>query len=168
MIARACILAMLVGLPALAAAKDRVSDVALEPLAACHAITDPTARLGCYDSAYERLQQSVGDRKIVAVDKAVPTATVARAAEPDAQPVARGGDDRFVNSTVASAISYGNDTWGVRLADGSRWRTTQPGLGKLPQTGAEVRIRPGALGGFVMQIGRGAKVHVMPERKGKA
>src|SRR6478735_1781012 len=151
MIARACILAMLVGFSALAVAKDRVSDVALEPLAACHAITDPTARLGCYDSAYERLQQSVGDRKIVAVDKTVPTATVAKAAEPDGRPAPR-DDDRFINSTVTSAISYGNDEWGVRLADGSRWRTTQPGLGKLPQTGAEVRIRPGAIGGFIMQI----------------
>jgi len=162
MMRRTCILALVLVAPAFA--KDRVSDVALEPLAACHAITDAAARLGCYDATVEQLQRSVGNRKVVAVDKAVSTAAVEKV---KAGPADRDGDDRdrFINSTVASAVSYGNDEWGVRLADGSRWRTTQAGLGKMPQIGAEARIRPGAIGGFILQIGRGAKVHVMPEKK---
>src|SRR3954469_25715693 len=128
MMRRACIFALVVATAAVA--KDRASDVALEPLAACHAIADATARLGCYDAAAERLRQSVGDRKVVAVDKAVSTAAVEKV---KAGPVDEGGDDRdrFINSTVVSAISYGNDEWGVRLADGSRWRTTQAGLGRM-------------------------------------
>jgi len=161
MLRRACSIALILATSAIA--KDRASDVALEPLAACRAVADPTARLGCYDAAVDRLRSAVGDRKVVAVDKAVSTAAVEKAAT---GPVDRhGDDDRFINSTVASAVSYGNDEWGVRLADGSRWRTTQPGLGKLPPVGAEARIRPGTIGGFILQIGRGAKVHVMPEKK---
>lgn len=162
----AVILALLLGGPALAAEdKGRPSDRALAPLVACRPIPDPRARALCYDAALDKLQQSVADRNVVVMDREQVKANfgfggtqpLPKSPAAKAQPI----QVDEVESTITSVTSYGYDNWGIRIASGGLWRTTDSALPFPPKVGATIRIKRASLGGYVMYLGNNKAVRVI-------
>lgn len=158
-------LALLAAAPAWAAdEKGRASDRALAPLVACRPVPDARARAACYDAALDRLQQSVSERTVVVMDREQVKADFGfgPGPVPAKSPAARIAPEpvKEVTSTVASVISYGYDLWGIRIANGAIWRTTETGLVFPPTPGTEVHIRRGTLGSYVMFVGKNKAVRV--------
>jgi hypothetical protein len=156
--------ALVVGVPASVIAQDsgKASDRALAPFVACRQIPDVRARALCYDNALDRLQHSVAGREVVIVDKqqanedrkslfgfnAANRMPAARAVRPADAEVAA------IDSTVSGARQSGYDRWDIRLANGAIWRTLEAGIIVAPKNGEEVHIRRGALGSFMIRIGK--------------
>jgi hypothetical protein len=157
--------AVLLAGPAQAQDKGRPSDRALAPLVACRPIPDPRARAACYDAALDKLQQSVSERTVVVMDREQVKADFGFGGGPPlarspAAKVAAPEPVQEVNSTIAGVISYGYDFWGIRVATGALWRTTDTGLVFPPKVGTAVQIKRGILGGYVMYIGKDKAVRV--------
>lgn len=159
-------LALLLGAPALAAEdKGRPSDRALAPLVACRPIPDPKARALCYDAALDKLQQSVVDRNVVVMDREQVKANfgfggsqpLPRSPAAKAQPI----QIDEVESTITAVTSYGYDNWGIRIASGGLWRTTDSALPFPPKVGATIKIKRASLGGYVMYLGNNKTVRVL-------
>jgi len=142
-------------LPALAQDSGRPADRALAPFVACRPLADPRARALCYDAALDRLQQAVAERQVVIVQRDERRAVLSLpATSPRAAPVL----PARIDSTIVSATVTGYDRWIIRIASGTIWRTTESGLSVVPRPGLEINIRRGALGGYLMQIGKGRSV----------
>ena len=43
------------------------------------------------------------------------------------------------------------DRWSLQLAEGGRWRTTEPWTNAEPKSGMTVEIRRGALGSYILR-----------------
>jgi hypothetical protein len=155
-------IALGVSVPALAAdERGRPSDRALAPLVACRPIADPRARAVCYDNALDKLQQSVAERTVVVVDRDTVKTTGFgfSGGQPPRRAPVRPQEEEEVVTTIVSATSAGYETWTIRLANGAVWRTTDD-LGFQPRSGAEARIKRGALGSYMMRIGKAPAVRV--------
>lgn len=164
--ARAGILmALLLAGPASAAEdKGRASDRALAPLVVCRPIPDPRLRAACYDAALDKLQQSVADRNVVVMDREQVKQDFGFGGGPPPKRIANARSIEPITvqemaSTIASVAPYSYGMWVVRLANGAIWRTSDS-MDSSPRTGAEVHVRRGALGSYVMFIGKSQSVRV--------
>ena len=158
----------LVGVPALAAAQ-RGRDApparpqSFEAVVRCRAITDPAARLACFDQAVAALQAAQERRDLVVVDRQQVREGRRRLfglALPRI-PIFGGGDDddqdedavRSLESTVAGVTQTGYGQYQLTLADGSVWvQTDNNTLAVPPRNGHRVVINRGAMGGFMMRV----------------
>jgi hypothetical protein len=147
----------------------RPSDRALAPLVACRPIADVRARAACYDSALDRLQQSVAERTVVVMDREqvkedrktsfgfASGQALARVAAPKptrtTRAVAKVEDVAAIDSTVVSVAPFGPDRWTIRIATGALWRTSEPGTALAPRPGMAVHIRRGVMGSYMMRVG---------------
>ncbi|WP_436803804.1 hypothetical protein [Sphingomonas sp. DT-51] len=141
----------------------------LDGFAACRAITDGAARLGCYDRASAALEQAVNAKDVRIVDRS----EVRRARRslfglnvPDLGLFGGSGErgdegerEAFseINTTVRSARAGSNGRVDITLADEGTpvWQVTDP-MNFPPKPGAKVRIRKGAMGAFFLNVdGRG-------------
>ena len=160
-------LALLLGGPALAADDKggRPSDRALAPLVACRPIPDARARAACYDAALDKLQQSVAERSVVVMDREQVKAGFGfGGAKPLARsPAAKAMPEQVneIDSTIAAVVNYGYDNWGIRLATGALWRTTDSALPFPPKVGQTVKVKRASLGGYVMLLGANKSVRVV-------
>ena len=147
------------GAPALAQAP-------LRSLDRCTAITDPGARLSCYDNALAR----------PAPPAASPAQSARGAVAPNVPAAARKNLNRIVQSApprpapapsmidgrITALVPIGDDLFRFRLDDGSVWRTGEQPLMR-PQVGETVRIRRSVLAYFATIGGRPA-IGVRPAR----
>lgn len=134
-----------------------------EALLRCRAITDPAARLACFDTTAANLQAAQERRDLVVVDRAQVREgrrrlfglTLPRI------PIFGGGDDddrdadrvSTVEGVIASAAQDGLGHWTVVLQDGAVWvQIDNNTLALRPRPGQRVVIVRAALGSFMMRV----------------
>jgi len=131
----------------------------MNALGACRAITEPTARLECYDKGRAALEQAEAAGDVVVVDRAQ-----ARAARRQAfgfnlsalsvfdRALAR-DEVNSLTGTAADAYRNADGHWIVVLDDGARWRQVDDAqLNRPPHAGSAIKIRHATLGSYVMNI----------------
>ena len=144
-----------------ASAEDRPRPTALTALAACRSIADNAERLACFDrqaAAFEEAEKRgdllVADRAEIRKSKR----TLFGLNLPDFS-LFRKRDDapeepeiREIETTLSGA-SYVNRAWTFVLADGARWRQTDPLTLFEPKAGDRVFIRRAAMGSYFLKVG---------------
>ena len=169
--------ALLLGLmaPAFAQGEGRQQDrrpEAFEALIHCRTIAEATARLQCFDTAAAAFEQAAERRDVVVVDRAQVREGRRRLfglAIPQI-PIFGGGDNGHdndddaiaqIDGVVASAVRNDLGQWQVRLQEGGTWvQTDFSQLALPPRPGTAVVVRRGALGSFMMRVGRQPGVRV--------
>ena len=145
-----------------------------DQLAACARIAKKNARVECYDA----LARASGDAAPIApaapsaigtpraaplpLPPSPPARTTGFGAEQIARPVAvRERAESALDGVVISARDNGIGMWTVTLADGAAWRMTERATDfRPPRAQEQVTIRKGALGSYLMQVGKQAAVRV--------
>lgn len=158
-------LAFIAATPAVAKDNDDVAkpQVYLE-LVQCKAIADSASRLACFDAASARMEQAAEAKDIVILDRAEVRKTK-RSLFGFLLPKLPFFDDdkeeEFTNieTTFSSVTPLGYGKYQFQIPDGGTWETTEPARGNLRE-GQKVKIKRGAVGGFLMQIGSGGYVRV--------
>lgn len=154
--------------PALAQVPESVT---LNIMRECAKIDDPTARLACYDN---NIRAAGANPRSIPGRMGVPRGGGA-VLEPNA-PSGFGADDlrhnsdeRFVESglheitaKVASARERQPGTYLVTLDSGAQWLMTESGGRNYgaPRKGESVKLTRGALGDYMMVVGKQQAVHV--------
>jgi hypothetical protein len=169
--------ALLIGLmsPALAQRGGHEQDrrpETFEALVHCRAIAEAAARLQCFDTAAAALEQAAERRDVVVVDRAQVRESRRRLfglALPSLPIFGGGGnghdndDDEIaqIESTVASAVRNDLGQWQVRLQEGGTWTQTDfSQLAIAPRPGQPVVVHRGALGSYMMRLGRQPGIRV--------
>lgn len=143
----------LAGSPAGAAA---ASDSELRPLFACLTLADTAARLACFDREtrlLENRQPASSDRDDPAGGSEQPAER--RAARPAATRTFQPIDDVLVEVTLFSG------RWLFATKNNGIWQqAVDLELGRTPRVGDRLRVRRGALGSFLANVGDGPAVRV--------
>lgn len=177
------------GLLATTAPAQNSESARLNAMLACNRIDKKSARLACYDAqaqgapagaAMAPASPQPGAALSPPAGAPVPPPAAAYAA-PVAAPTPSFGSEtlstsrrsrsreakaiRPANAIEAHAVSAVDDGLGyytVTLDDGARWKMTEaPGGFAPPRSGDGVRIRKGALGGYLMDVNKQAAVRVI-------
>ncbi len=160
-------LALVAGSSADAKSRDKAPDgKALDPVLACRAIADGTARLACYDSSVGALQAATAKHDIVVIDQQ----DVARARRslfgfslPNFDFLGGGKnddshnvtpEDSRITATIRGVRQDADGNWIFTLDDGAVWHQTTGQLAISPRPGETVEIRRAALGSYFMRVGR--------------
>jgi hypothetical protein len=143
-----------------------------EALVHCRAIAEAAARLQCFDTAAAALEQAAERHDVVVVDRAQVRESRRRLfglALPHL-PIFGGGDNGHDNddeeiaqieSVVASAVRNDLGQWQVRLQEGGTWLQTDFNLLAVPpRPGQPVVVHRGALGSYMMRLGRQPGIRV--------
>lgn len=156
--------AALLGSPAVGPPQERAET--LTRLTTCRALTDPPARLACYDAAVVALDDAERQGEVVVMDRAqinetrrqlfgfqMPSLPRLLGASPDA-------DIESIETTLERATQSG-DRWVFRLADGSVWGQIDSGrVFVRDRPGQPVRVRKASLGSFFLTVGESRAVRV--------
>ena len=132
---------------------------AVEALSACRAVSDPAARLACYDTAAGRLDEAEKSGEIVVVDRkqagevrrqafgfALPSLALFDKAE---------GTEKLdrVESVLKAARQGADGKWILQLENGAVWRQTDAdGPARRPRPGMTVSVRSAAMGSFLVSV----------------
>lgn len=152
----------------------------LAQLYECRAITDPAARLACFDTRVAAVESAEAARDIRVIDRAQVRETRRGlfglslnlgslfGGDDNEQGGAEGdaGSDvvQQIEGTLAS-VSRGPTGRIVYVLDnGQRWVQTDNPRGRTPRAGQPIVIRRGSLGSFIANIDGRAGVRVMRER----
>lgn len=161
---------------------------ALDAIAVCARISKKSARLQCYDqvardAAAGRLPNSTmssaptsssfGESSVAGASNTSPTSSAAPASTPAPEgfgseqvqrsiPTRKAEDGaRSAQLEVRSATGWGYARWQMHMADGSYWRTSEDNPDfRPPKPNEVVRIRKGALGSYLMDVGHQAAIRV--------
>ncbi len=126
----------------------------------CRRLTDPQARLRCYDSTVDSLGKALTGGSLVVVDREdirrtrrslfgfslpkLPFFKGDRSAEDT--------PDEII-ATIASVRLLPNDRWSLVLDSGAVWQTLQEGSSQsTPKVGQTVKIKSGALGAYRVSV----------------
>jgi hypothetical protein len=143
-----------------------------EALVHCRAITEAPARLQCFDTAAAALEQAAERRDVVVVDRAQVRESRRRlfGLTLPSLPIFGGGDNGHdndddaiaqIDGVVATAVRNDLGQWQVRLQEGGTWiQTDFSQIAVAPRPGAAIVIRRGALGSYMMRVGRQPGVRV--------
>jgi hypothetical protein len=125
----------------------------------CRAIADAAARLACYDSGVAQIDDAEQKSEIVVVDR-----TQIKKAKRSLFGLSlpklglfgneddKGDDAEVLETTIKSASSLGYDKWAFTLEDGARWVQTEARGSTNPKPGQSIKIRRGAMGGYLANI----------------
>jgi hypothetical protein len=162
---RFVLVAALAAAPVAAKDKDDVAkpQVYLE-VVQCKQIADSAPRLACFDAASAKLEQAAEAKDIVILDRAEVRKTKRSLFGfllPKLPFFDNEKEEEFtaIETTFASVTSIGYGKYQFQIPDGGTWETTEPAKGNLRE-GQKVKIKRGAVGGFLMQIGSGGFVRV--------
>ncbi len=154
----------------------------VEQLYECRAITDPAARLACFDRQVAALAAAEESRAVRIIDReAVREARrglfgfslgnignlFGSGSEDDEEEEERADNDVVtqIESTLASVTRGENGRLILVLENGQRWIQTDPGRsGRTPRVGETVSIRRAALGSFIANIADRPGIRVMRQR----
>jgi hypothetical protein len=133
-------------------------------LVQCKNIGDGAARLVCYDAAAAKMQQAAEAKDIVILDRAEVRKTKRSLFGfllPKLPFFDEQEKDEFttIETTFASVTPIGYGKYQFAIPEGGVWETTETTQGNLRE-GRSIKIKRGAVGGFLMQIGNGGYVRV--------
>lgn len=136
-------------------------------LTACRSISDTNARLACFDTAAETFDTSLTSGELLVVDRRQATAARRQAFGSTTAPAdilqPPREEDRIdsISATLVSAIQDRNGRWTFALDDGSTWVQTDTDRVRIVnRAGETVRVRRGALGSYLLVVGRSGVVRV--------
>lgn len=122
----------------------------------CRAITEPAARLACFDESVAALDTAETRRTIVVVDQQQvreTRRTLFGIALPDTGLFGNGEDLPQIEATLASASVDDFGRWSFVLADGARWiQTDDTVIARRPRANDKVLIKRAALGSFRLSV----------------
>ncbi|MEQ1547663.1 MAG: hypothetical protein ABL918_03325 [Chakrabartia sp.] len=133
-------------------------------LAACRALSDPAARLSCFDDAAAKLDAAVASKDLYMIDRAQvreTRRTLFGLSLPNLGLFGGDKDDETaaaneitqIDSTLKSVSSNANG-WVITLEEGSTWQQIDGEMLALrPKPGMKIVVKKGALGSFKMAIG---------------
>ncbi len=153
-----------------AASQERSSaamPAAVSNLVNCRAIAAASDRLACFDRSAQGLQTALSSGELLVVDRAQATAARRQAfgsteAPADILQPPR-PEDRIdaIETTLVRASQADDNRWTFVLADGSTWRQTDTDRVRIVnREGEAVRVRRGALGSYLLTVGRSGVVRV--------
>jgi hypothetical protein len=129
-----------------------------EAVAACRAIADAGQRLACFDRSVGTFAAAVEQREVVIADKAA-VKEARRGLFGLSLPSLKlfgGGDGDEEVSEIQSTIAgtgYASDGKAlITLADGARWKQIEGRRALQPKAGTAIRIRRGAMGGYIAEV----------------
>lgn len=166
---RAILALVLVGLGASAAeAQDRTP--LLTSVIQCRTVSDAAARLACYDSTTQALDDAERSGEVTVVDRGQVREARNRLFGFNIQSLGvfdRQGEGpvQAIETTLASAREHGRGEWVFTLADGSVWRQIDAErLSSRPRPGQSVRIREAAMGSYLLSVAGGRSVRAKREQ----
>ena len=130
-----------------------------EELVNCRSITDPTARLACYDTKVAAIDEAEKKDELILADKA--SMKEARRglfgfSIPKLKIFGNDGkeDEKFeLVAKIDSAYQASYGKWTIVLEDGARWmQIDTQALRKGPASGMEIKIRAAAMGSYFANI----------------
>lgn len=168
---RCCIPFIFLMVPALAQSQDSATTRGVEMFNQCATITKDAERLQCFDRVTRSMRELPEIRGTASTGPAR-SRSPANAAQQRADfglDAARQREQRArapkkldrVQVRAAAAREFVPNTWAILLEDGAIWEMTEgvPGF-RPPVRGETIRIRRGALGGFLLDAGHQAGVRV--------
>jgi hypothetical protein len=145
--------------------------VLLKGLADCRAVTEPTARLACFDQMASRLVAAEQAGEVVVVDRSDVRAARRQAfgfSLPSLDIFARGDRDaplERVQLVLARATRLSDGKWLLRTQEGQVWRQTDDRkLSNSPRPGSKAEVRNAAMGSFFMNIDGQRAIRVRREQ----
>lgn len=142
--------------PTVASAKDKPLPPVLRALLDCRSVTGDAARLVCYDKAANDVAVADQRRELVVTDRETVRQTrrsLFGLKLPSSELL---GDDESVNEITAKLASFSEGRNGglvITLDDQAVWRQIDDVYVNKPKPNADVVIRKGPLGGFLVKIG---------------
>jgi hypothetical protein len=149
----------------------------LQAIVDCRAMTDPNARLACFDSAAAKLDEAEATGQVVVVDKEqakqvrrevfglqLPSLDVfSHAAKGPAG--APEEDVNRITETVKQAFRQADGKWTIEFESGAVWRQIDDTvLSNDPQAGSKAEVRKASLGSFFMKVDGGTAFRVHRDR----
>lgn len=138
----------------------------LDELFGCQPVAEAAARLACYDRQVSALRDAERRRDVLVADQAEPQRTRRSpfGFAPRGSRLSAGADERSgftrVDAALTAARRIGRG-WLFELDDGSRWaQSDAEEFARPPRAGDRIRIRKGALGGFLANVGDAPAVRV--------
>lgn len=129
---------------------------ALDAVLKCRAVTDPAARLACFDAATGTVADLVAHKQVQVVDSesirqtrrslfgfALPRIPLFSGDKPDEQIT-------DVDAVIAGVREMTPAQIEIRLSDGAVWRTTEAPDWGAPKAGGPVHIRRGLMGNYFL------------------
>jgi hypothetical protein len=145
--------------PAAAASKPRKAERAplLVAVTQCRTVTEPLARLACFDRSVAALDTAEADQAVVVIDQQQVRETrrnLFGITLPDTGLFGNGNDLPQIETTLASASVDAAGRWSFQLADGARWiQTDDYTIARRPRANDKIVIKRGALGSFKLSVG---------------
>lgn len=131
----------------------------IEQLLACRAIAETSQRLACFDQHSAAVDQAIGARDIVMIDREQARQTKRSLfgfSVPDFGGIFGGGGEdevKEIESDVAAVRRNHEGGWMVRLADGSTWsQTDDTPVAIAPRKGHKAVVRRGSFGVFYLRL----------------
>jgi hypothetical protein len=153
---------------ALVAADPKVPEMArpkpFDDVVACKSITDPLARLACYDEKVAALDEAAKKEDIILTDKAA----VKEAKRglfgfdvPKIRIFGNGEDVEEIEATVKSVSITRAGMVLMILEDGARWQQVDTKvLNREPRTGSVARIRKATMGSYLVSFDGGPAIRM--------
>lgn len=138
----------------------------LQKLIDCRAVRVDADRLACYETQAARIDAAEAKRDIVVIDREQATKARKDGFGLPAKGLVVGGAAApgegvsDVTSTIRAAKLLPSNRWLFTLADGARWYQAELKTIGAPKPGEPIRIRKGALGGYLANIGKRAALRV--------
>lgn len=165
--ALACSAVLLAALPASALARDDNENTPppaiFQDVIDCKKMTEPTARLTCYDEKVATLAAAQESRQVVIADRE--QINEARRglfgfSLPKIRLFSGGSDDKDkeeriekLETTIKSARQFGYGKWILTLEEGGQWQQTDSiRLNAEPRAGDTILIKTGAIGSYLANI----------------
>ncbi|RJT24307.1 hypothetical protein D5I55_02005 [Chakrabartia godavariana] len=132
----------------------------LQKLVDCRSVTDPAARLACYDAQVAAIDSAESQQELVVVDKAQmkqARKSLFGFSLPKFSLFGNDSDDgdeemRVLETTVTSARRLADGNWQFKLADGVYWRQMEAKDIFAPKAGDKIKIRKAAMGSYLASI----------------
>jgi len=147
--------------------KDAPPPPQFNALLACREIADSTQRLACYDKNAGANGQAVANRDLVGVDREAVAETKRGLFGFSIPNLGIFGDEdesvevKQIDGEIVSTAFNADGGYIFRLADGSRWSQMDGKPFALPpENGDKVVVKRGALGSFIMSVGKQPGVKV--------
>jgi hypothetical protein len=144
------------GVGVLAVGSARAEPGALSAVLECRSITDPKARLACFDASTGIIASLVARKQVEVVDAETLRQTRRSLFGyylpkiPLFSPDRPGEDVSEIDGTVASVRETSDGQVEIHLSDGAVWRTTEAPDWGAPKPGTTVHIRRGLIGAYFL------------------
>lgn len=137
---------------------------AFDDVVACKTITDPQARLACYDEKVAALDEAAKKEDIILTDKAA----VKEAKRglfgfdvPKIRIFGGGEDVEEIEAKVQSATIMRSGMVSMVLEDGARWQQVDTKvLNREPRSGSMARIRKATMGSYLVSFDGGPAIRM--------